>query len=120
MNEVSQSTIYIGLNDSVTHEQIHETEKYIDILKIVCQNYHVAFSVYQVNGGYFHDDGSYVEENTLVLTIIDVPKETIQEIAQDLCAFFHQESVMVTSQVSEVYFIRDPLKEQLEKENEQK
>ncbi|MBQ6653960.1 MAG: DUF3574 domain-containing protein [Erysipelotrichaceae bacterium] len=109
MNEVRQTTIYIGLNDSETKTQIHETDKYIEILKIVCQNYHVAFSVNMVNGGYFHDDGTYVEENTLVLTLLDVEKEVIQEIAQDLCAFFHQESVMVTSSLSEVYFVRETI-----------
>ena len=105
MNEVNQTSIYIGLNDSETHQQIHETEKYIDILKIVCQNYHVPFSAYLVGGGYFHDDGTYVEENTL----LDVDKEIIQEIAQDLCAFFHQESVMVTSSKSEMYFVRETI-----------
>ncbi|MBO4219197.1 MAG: DUF3574 domain-containing protein [Erysipelotrichaceae bacterium] len=109
MNEVRQTNIYIGLNDSETHQQIHETAKYIDILKIVCQNYHVAFSATMVSGGYFHDDGTYVDENTLVLTLLDADKQIIQEIAQDLCAFFHQESVMVTSSLSEMYFVRETI-----------
>ncbi len=104
-----QTTIYIGLNDSVTHEQKFGTEKYLSLLKRVCRAYHTAFSVHTVDGGYFHEDGSYVEETTLALTLMDVPEETVEEMARDLCAFFHQESVMVTKSSSEVYFIQEQL-----------
>lgn len=109
MEKMNQSVIYIGLNDSVTHEQKFETEKYISILKNVCMSYHVAFSVNKVNGGYFHEDGSYVEENTLELTVLGQTPKMIREIATDLCTFFHQESVMVTSSEAEVYFVQDQL-----------
>jgi len=107
MKTTTQTQIYIGLNDAKSHVQIFETEKYLGIMKDVCRNYHVAFSVHTVNGGYFHDDGSYVEENTLVLTLMDTPKETIEEIAKDLCVFFHQESVMISTSRSEVCFIEE-------------
>ena len=39
-------------------------------------------------------------------------KETIAEIAKDLCSFFHQESVMVTDSAAEVYFVREELEDQ--------
>ncbi len=109
MSEVRQSMIYIGLRDADTHEQKFDTDKYISILKNVCMSYRTAFSVQLNNGGYFHEDGSYVDENTLVLTLLDVPAETVNEIAKDLCAFFHQESVMVTTSQAEVCFIHDDL-----------
>lgn len=102
-----QTTIYVGLNDAETHQQKYHTKKYLSILKTVCHAYHVAFSVHTVDGGYFHEDGSYVEETTLSLTLLDVPNETIDEIAKDLCAFFHQESVLVTTAASEAYFVKD-------------
>lgn len=106
---MQQTTIYIGLNDAETHQQKFSTEKYLSILKTVCYAYHVAFSVHTVDGGYFHEDGSYVEETTLSLMLMDVPAETVKEMAQDLCAFFHQESVMVTTAPAEVMFIREEL-----------
>lgn len=108
-NESIQTMIYIGLNDAESHRQEFETERYVSILKHVCKNYGVAFSMNVVNGGYFHEDGTYVEENTLVLTLLDVDDETIEEIAKDLCAFFHQESVMVTKSVSKLYFVKERL-----------
>ena len=101
--------IYVGLNDAEMHEQKFSTEKYLSILKKVCRSYRVAFSVNKVDGGYIHEDGTYVEETTLKLTLMDIPKETVEEIARDLCAFFHKESVMITEVPAQVYFIQEQL-----------
>ncbi|MBR3275359.1 MAG: hypothetical protein IKG08_01920 [Eubacterium sp.] len=60
-------------------------------------------------GGYFHENGEYTQENTLVISIIDVPDDTIDEIAKDLCVFFHQESVMITLDRIKVYFINESI-----------
>ena len=100
-----ETKIYIGLNDSETLQQEHETAKYISVLKWVCSSYHVPFSVSLSEGGYFHEDGRYTEEQTLIITMIDADRKTVDEIAQDLCVFFHQESVMITEDRVRVYFI---------------
>ena len=100
-----ETTIYVGLNDADTRVQKHETGKYIGILKHVCRNYHVAFSMGIEEGGYFHDDGEYTEETSLVLVLVNPDRNTVREIAKDLCAFFHQESVLVTEGHIEGYFI---------------
>lgn len=101
--------IYVGLNDADLHTQKFETPKYMKVLKSVCKNYGVGFSIEQINGGYFHEDGTYVEENTLVLTLIDIPKETVKEIAKDLCIFFNQESVLITKDEIETFFFSERL-----------
>lgn len=106
---MQQTNIYVGLNDAQTHQQKTDTDKYLSILKTVCHAYHVAFSIHTVNGGYFHEDGTYVEENTLVLTLLDQPDDTIKEIAKDLCAFFNQESVLVVNASAESFFISEQL-----------
>lgn len=108
-HQSNQATIYIGLNDSETGVQKYDSQKYLSILNYACRNYKVAFSVQTINGGYFHEDGSYTEENSLMLRLIDVPEETVTELAKDLCAFFHQESVMVTSAPVSVVFIEEKL-----------
>ena len=101
--------IYIGMNDSILHEQKFETEKYISVLKNICKSYKVAFSMNVIDGGYFHDDGTYVEEKTLVLTLLDVDEQTVEEIAKDLCAFFHQESVMISFSNVMIQFVRESI-----------
>ncbi len=84
-------------------------KKYIGVLKIVCQSYHVAFSFCVQQGGYFHEDGRFTQENTLVLSLIDADSTTVNEIAKDLCAFFHQESVMITESPVSMHFIRETI-----------
>ncbi len=106
---MTETRIYVGLNDAVDRSQHFGTEKYKSILKTVCRSYHVPFSVTLTEGGYFHDDGEYTEENTLVITLIDVPEQTIGAIAGDLCAFFRQESVLVTGGEVRAYFVRETL-----------
>lgn len=102
-----QAKIYVGLNDATKHEQLFEKERYVSVLKNVCRSYRTAFSFDVINGGYFHEDGTYVEENSLELTLLDVSDELVKEIAKDLCAFFHQESVMVVYSEPEVEFIQE-------------
>lgn len=106
---MTESKIYVGLNDCETLTQIFETDKYTSVLKNVCRSYGVPFSFSVEQGGYIHEDGSYTQENTLVIMLIGAEKETVNEIAKDLCAFFHQESVMITESEVRTYFVRDSL-----------
>lgn len=48
-------------------------------------------------------------ETSLVLTLIDVDKTVVKDIAKDLCAFFHQESVLVTESHLQAHFVRETL-----------
>ena len=106
---MTETRIYVGLNDSVTKKQLFDTEKYISILKDVCYAYRTPFSFNVEEGGYIHENGEYTKETTLVLTLIGTDNTIVNEIAKDLCAFFHQESVMVTSSLSEMYFVRETI-----------
>ena len=104
-----ETKIYVGLNDSVTKNQIFETEKYISILRNVCFAYHMPFSFDVEEGGYIHENGEYTKETTLILVLIDAKKETVNEIAKDLCVFFHQESVLITEDHIRAYFVSESL-----------
>ena len=106
---MKETKIYVGLNDSESREQIFGTEKYIKILKDVCFSYNTPFSFDVEEGGYIHQDGEYTRETTLVLTLIGAAEWTVDEIAKDLCAFFNQESVMVTEQEVSTRFISESI-----------
>ncbi|MBQ6389525.1 MAG: hypothetical protein IJH90_07840 [Mogibacterium sp.] len=106
---MQEARIYVGLRDKDSHEQRFDTEKYKSILKEVCKSYKTPFSIQVIEGGYFHDDGTWVDENTLLITLIGTPKEIVYEIARDLCTFFRQESVMITCAPVLSYSIRDDL-----------
>ena len=106
---MTKTEIYVGLNDQDTKSQKFETSRYLSVLKNVCISYKVPFSVNVIHGGYIHESGEYTEENTLVLTLLDAERAVIDEIARDLCVFFHQESVLITSSPTEAYSISDSL-----------
>ena len=106
---MQNTTIHVGLNDAVTHKQEFGTEKYLSILKNVCRSYRVAFSVHTVDGGYFHEDGTYVEETTLMLMLTDASDETVAEIAKDW-------DLSVTNTSVILHRVRGKLRGVLEKE----
>ncbi len=105
VRDTKQSVIYVGLSDADTHDQRFDTEKYVSVLKNVCRSYHTGFSFHTITGGYFHDEGTYVEENTLVVTLVGTDSGTVLEIARDLCAFFRQESVMVAVSEAKMCYV---------------
>ena len=106
-----ESRIYVGLDDKDSHEQHFDTEVYKSMLKSVCKDYRTSFSLQVIEGGYFHDDGSWVEENTLLITLIGTPKRTVYETARDVCTLFNQESVMITGTSVRQFNVRDYRKE---------
>ncbi|MBR4551389.1 MAG: hypothetical protein IKO13_03760 [Oscillospiraceae bacterium] len=106
---MTETKIYVGLNDSETLKQEHETDRYVRILKSVCMSYHTPFSFSFAEGGYIHENGIYTQESTLIISLIDVDKNIVNEIAKDLCAFFHQESVMITEGRIRSYFVNESL-----------
>lgn len=101
-----ETQVYIGLNDSETKRQEYDTERYVSILKKICIEHGTPFSFDIINGGYIHDDGEYTEEKTIMLTFINVAKETVEEIAQDLCTLFNQESVLITTSLVKAQMVR--------------
>ncbi|MBR5731212.1 MAG: DUF3574 domain-containing protein [Firmicutes bacterium] len=106
---MTETKIYIGLNDQESLRQTHDTETYISILKNVYRNYHVGFSFSEDQGGYFFEDGRYTQETTLVLSLLDADKAVVNEIAKDLCVFFRQESVLITENKVRTYYIKEKL-----------
>ena len=71
---MTETKIYVGMNDAVTMKQEHATETFSSVLKNVCRSYHVSFSFSLMQGGYVHEDGRYVQENSLVLQLIDASR----------------------------------------------
>ena len=106
---MTETKIYVGLNDSAEKRQLLETEKYISVLRNVCCAYNIPFSFGVEEGGYIHESGEYTKETTLVLTLIDADKNTVSEIAKDLCTFFHQESVLITEGIVRAYYVSESL-----------
>lgn len=106
-----ESRIYVGLCDRDSHEQLYDTEMYKEALKEICKNHHAAFSLQVIEGGYFHDDGSWVDENSLLITLIGTSRMVVYVIAKEVCKAFRQESVLITSNTVLRFNVRDDPKQ---------
>jgi len=106
---VTETKIYIGLNDSVEKKQLFETERYVKVLRGVCSSYKTPFSFTMAEGGYIHENGEYTREKTLIINLIDTKREIVNGIARDLCVLFHQESVMITENLVRTYYVKERL-----------
>ena len=66
---MTESKIYIGLNDLTTNTQLFESEKYIKVLRNVCYAYKVPFPFNVQEGGYIYESGEYARETSLFLLL---------------------------------------------------
>ena len=57
-------------------------EKYVRVLRNVCYSYRVPFSFHVQEGEYICENGEYVRETSLGVTLIDVEKAVVGDIAK--------------------------------------
>ena len=100
-------TISVGLNDKDEKLQKVQTEKVLRLVKNCCKGYSMAFSSYLQDGGYIHDNGEYVLEKSVCIVFVEPDEKLVEEVAKDLCAFLNQESVMITVDEIEYFFISE-------------
>lgn len=108
-NYKKRYTISVGLNDKDEKIQKVKTEKIIRLVTNCCKGYSMAFSSYLQDGGYIHDNGEYVLEKSVCIVFIDPDEGMVEEIGKDLCAFLNQESVLVTIDEVECYFVSESI-----------
>lgn len=102
-------TICLGLNDKDEKIQRYQTERILRLVTNCCKNYGACFSSYLQDGGYIHENGDYVLEKSVCIVFVDPDEQMVEEIGKDLCVFLNQESVLVTVDEVESYFISDSL-----------
>lgn len=110
--KIKRYTISVGLNDKDEKIQKFQTEKIIKLVTNCCKHYELAFSCYSQEGGYMHVNGNgYVLEKSLAIVLVDPEEKVVHELCEDLCAFLNQETVMVTVDYAESYYISCSLTE---------
>lgn len=87
--------VFIGFNDKDTYKQVISTENIIEMINKVCFQRNVGFSMTTSKGGYIHDNGTYVFEESIQLSLIGITKEMALEIAKTLKKMLNQECVFV-------------------------
>ncbi len=92
--------IYIGCNDSQLHNcEIVKEQELEEIIARFLEKYKINFSIIKAKGVYIHKDGSFVAENTLIVTIVGANELDIIRLSKSLSMFMNQECSLVTRKV---------------------
>ena len=92
---MQKTTLFVGLLDKDTRKQEIATSEAYDLAgNIFCATTGGA-TIYEAKGVYTHNDGSVIQENTLVCIIYGSEKETILKAADLLKAALNQESIAI-------------------------
>ena len=87
-------TLYIGLSDGVTGQQVATLEDAKKILYDVAGKYVDGYTVYEAEG--FWREGAVMStEKTLVCVIIDSEREAVKNLMDDALKAFKQRSILV-------------------------
>ena len=98
-------TLYVGLNDKDTYEQIISTEDAIDKANHIIAEHAGGYTQMSARGGWINDDGTMGHENTLVYIIYDVSEDDLKAILDELISEFNQSSVLVEkSDAAHIYY----------------
>lgn len=95
MKQDTEYQIIIGCNDSFSKD---EYVKYDELSKIIVDFFRrkeVDFSLLKQDGGYLYNDGSFVLENGVCVTIIGADDTKIINLAKSFKMIMNQDEVLV-------------------------
>jgi hypothetical protein len=98
---IEKFTLYVGLNDKDTKIQEVSTIEAYKIIKKLLLSYTDGATIFEADGIYKHDDGSFVTEKTLRIELMFIEKTTVKEIVDNIKRLLNQESVAVQREVVE-------------------
>ena len=96
MKESYEYQIYIGCNDSQIKNEVVSIESLEETVHTFFMRKQIDFSLFRVKGGYFHDDGTFISENTMCIDIIVTSQLDIIALAKSLSMYMNQECTLVT------------------------
>lgn len=105
--KVETYKLYIGLNDKEKLKQLCPTEDFIKIVRSICEDFKIAFTMHEQVGGYMMANGTFITERSLVLSISGFDYEQIIKLAEELKAKLNQESIMVTRVEPELFLVME-------------
>lgn len=88
-------TLYIGLNDSVTHED-YDPDVAAEWIDEIVLKYSDGLTRYLANGAYTYDDGTVTHEDSLVYILVGVSIDDIHKICDEVKEKLHQSSILIT------------------------
>ena len=99
-------TLNIGLNDKDSMAQeISKIESCSRIIESLNESLIDGYTIYNANGFYTHENGTQVNEKTIVVDIVNEKKEKILKACDSIKKKLNQESILIQEQNIESMFI---------------
>ncbi len=95
MNTSIEYQIIIGCNDSQLHEEVVNEHELSEMVAKFFSKNHIDFSIMSLKGGYLHEDGWFITENSLCISIVGDTSIDIIKLAKALSMFMNQEQILV-------------------------
>lgn len=88
-------TLTIGLNDKDTKIQKYDIITSYKLVEDILKQYTDGYTIYEAKGGYKHDDGYFVQENSLVVMLLFVNEMLVRVVCNKIKEVLNQESIAV-------------------------
>lgn len=97
--------IYIGLGNQVDDKRYEDREKVKERLSLLFNEYKIDFSIVDLVGGYILEDGTYIIEDSLKVSLIgEKNHDDLIELFNDVKKLYNQEKILVDIHDIEVKF----------------
>lgn len=90
-------SIYIGLKDKDTYQEVLTATSFKEILCEHCKKKEIGFSCSTLFGGYTHNKG-YVTETSLKITLIGADIEEVKSLTISLKDIVNTDTVLITEE----------------------
>ena len=104
MKDNTEYQIFIGCRDSQLQDEIVSEEELKEMILQFFKRKKIDFSMFSTKGGYLHEDGTFITENTLCINIIGSYDLDIIRLAKNLSMYMNQECSLVVKDVIKAEF----------------
>ena len=98
MNENTEYQIYIGCRDPQLDEELVNRDELKETITQFFEFQKISFSTYDAKGGYLHDNGEFIYEDSICINLIGAQDFDIIKFAKSLSMFMNQECSLVVKE----------------------
>ena len=96
MKDNTEYQIFIGCHDSQLRGEFVSEDELKEMVVKFFRRKKMDFSMFSVKGGYLHEDGKFISENSICINIIGSGDLDIIKLVKSLSMFMNQECVLIT------------------------
>ncbi len=104
MKGTTEYQIYIGCRDSQLQNEIISEDELREMIIQFFRRKKIDFSLFSAKGGYLHEDGTFISENSLCINIIGSYDLDIIKLAKSLSMYMNQECSLIVKDSIEAEF----------------